>query len=113
VSDAGLVRQTLVDSSHPQLGTGLPMGVWNDDDATIGQTRTWARMVGPLAVDGDYTLTYRAYDAVGHVGVSGPVRLVVDTVAPQITVTQVLGGLADTGVCGQCDGGDYADTDDK
>ena len=35
----------------------------------------------PLAVDGDYTLTYRAYDAAGHVGLSDPVRLVVDTVA--------------------------------
>ena len=93
VSDAGLVRQALADSSHPQLGAAIPLGEWNDDDATIGLTRTWSRAVGPLSVDGDYTLTYRAADAVGHVGTSAIVRLVVDSVAPQITVTQLIGGF--------------------
>jgi len=91
VSDAGLVRQAVADSTHSQLGNGLPLGPWNDDEGTIGQTHTWSRSVGPLSVDGDFAVSFRAADAVGHIGVAGPMRLVVDSVPPQIAVSQLVG----------------------
>jgi hypothetical protein len=88
-SDAGLVKMAYADTDHPQIGVGLPLGGWNYDEGTIGQATTWARTIGPVGVDGDYSVTYRAIDAVGNEGVSAAQRLVVDSVAPILTVTQI------------------------
>ena len=63
VSDAGLVYQALVDTNHPQIGANVPLGAWNADEATIGQTRAWQRSFGPVSNDGVFSAAYRAANA--------------------------------------------------
>jgi len=89
VSDAGLVNLAMADTDHPQVGANVPLGAWNVDEATINQTRVWQRAVGPVSMDGVFSATVRAMDAAGYTGFSGPQVLIVDSVRPTLTVTQL------------------------
>jgi hypothetical protein len=53
-------------------------------DTTAPFTVAWDTRT---ATDGTHTLTAKAYDAVGHVGTSAPVSMIVDRYAPGVSVT--------------------------
>ena len=69
------------------------VAAWNIDEAAIDQTRTWQRSFGPVSRDGVFSATYRAADAAGHTGVSAPQVLIVDSMRPTLTVTQLAATL--------------------
>lgn len=53
-------------------------------DTTAPFTVAWDT---PTATDGAHTLTAKAYDAVGHVGTSAPVSMIVDRYPPGVSIT--------------------------
>jgi hypothetical protein len=67
-------------------------GPTSESDTRVCSAATWLHtLTTPLTVNGTYTVTVTQSDAAGNVGTSGPKTIVVDTVAPIVTLTSVNG----------------------